>query len=85
MKSLAILGSTGSIGRQALAVAEREAARIRVVGLAAGRGLDDLCDQARRFHPRAVALEHAADPRNARDRLESACPEPRCSWAWGRR
>jgi 1-deoxy-D-xylulose-5-phosphate reductoisomerase len=50
-RRLAVLGSTGSIGRQALDVAERERERVRVTALAAGRALDALCEQARRFRP----------------------------------
>ena len=43
---LVILGSTGSIGRQALDVARVHAERLRVVGLAAGRDAAALEDQA---------------------------------------
>jgi 1-deoxy-D-xylulose-5-phosphate reductoisomerase len=73
-RRLAVLGSTGSIGRQALDVAERERERVRVTALAAGRALDALCEQARRFRPGALALEHAADPAAARLALAAASP-----------
>jgi len=50
-----ILGSTGSIGRQALEVIEANPDKFRVVGLAAGGSHPDLlADQARRFHPDEV-------------------------------
>jgi len=42
MKSLAILGSTGSIGRQTLQVVESLPERFRVVALAAGGNLEEL-------------------------------------------
>jgi 1-deoxy-D-xylulose-5-phosphate reductoisomerase len=74
---LTVLGSTGSIGRQALQVAAREAERVRVVALAAGGALDALCEQARRWRPQAVALESAADPAGARAALEAAVPGAR--------
>ncbi len=74
MLRLAILGSTGSIGRQALEVAAREHERVRVSALAAGGGLEALCDQARRFRPAALALEHARDPAAARAQLTHAAP-----------
>jgi 1-deoxy-D-xylulose-5-phosphate reductoisomerase len=74
VRGVAVLGSTGSIGRQALDVAEREARRLRVVGLAAGRSLEELCAQARRFRPGAVALEEARDPVVAAARLREAAP-----------
>jgi 1-deoxy-D-xylulose-5-phosphate reductoisomerase len=71
---LAVLGSTGSIGTQALAVAAREHERLEVVALAAGASLDRLCEQAHAFRPRMLALERAADPAAARRRLADAAP-----------
>jgi 1-deoxy-D-xylulose-5-phosphate reductoisomerase len=71
---IAVLGSTGSIGTQTLAVATRERERVEVVALAAGSALDTLCAQAREFRPRAVALECAADHAAARRRLAEAAP-----------
>ena len=53
---LAILGSTGSIGTQALGVVEACAGEFDVVGLAAGRNLDLLLEQARCFGVDRVAL-----------------------------
>ena len=44
--NIALLGSTGSIGRQTLDVVSRLGGRLRVVGLAAGRGRDTLLAQA---------------------------------------
>jgi len=73
-RRLAVLGSTGSIGRQALEVASRAPDRVRVTGLAAGRALEALCEQARRFHPAALALEHPADATTARAALAAASP-----------
>lgn len=71
---LAVLGSTGSIGRQALEVAQRETERVSVIALAAGRSLDSLCAQAARVRPQWIALEHAADVAHARNRLADAAP-----------
>lgn len=48
-KRVAILGSTGSIGTQALDVISRFPDRFQVVGLAAGRNVELLRDQAQRF------------------------------------
>jgi len=53
MKELIILGSTGSIGTQALEVARRDG--YRVTALAAGRNADLLEKQAREFKPKIVA------------------------------
>jgi len=59
MRRLALLGSTGSIGRQAVAVAARLPERVHVVGLAARRSLESLCEQARRLAPGASASKSA--------------------------
>jgi 1-deoxy-D-xylulose-5-phosphate reductoisomerase len=50
-KRVAILGSTGSIGRQALDVIARHPERFEVVGLAAGRNVDLLAEQLTSFRP----------------------------------
>ena len=55
MKNVAILGSTGSIGTQALDVIARYPDRFRVVALAAGKRTAELLEQARRFSPDFVA------------------------------
>ncbi|MBV8074695.1 MAG: 1-deoxy-D-xylulose-5-phosphate reductoisomerase, partial [Candidatus Eremiobacteraeota bacterium] len=56
MKRIAILGSTGSIGRQALDVIARHPERFAVAGLAAGKNAALLREQAARFAPRVVSL-----------------------------
>jgi 1-deoxy-D-xylulose-5-phosphate reductoisomerase len=55
VKKVAILGSTGSIGRQALDVIARHPERFEVVGLAAGRNVELLERQVAQFRPRVVA------------------------------
>ena len=54
MKNLVILGSTGSIGTQALEIAEQ--AGDRVVGLAAARNVTLLEQQIRQFRPAVAAM-----------------------------
>jgi len=62
-RRLTILGSTGSIGRQALDVVRRYPDRFDVVGLSAGRDAHTLALQANEFDPEYVALESTgADP-----------------------
>jgi 1-deoxy-D-xylulose-5-phosphate reductoisomerase len=56
MKRLAILGSTGSIGRSTLAVVDAHPSRLSVVGLAAGGNADRLAEQIARYRPRVVAM-----------------------------
>ncbi|MBI4495325.1 MAG: 1-deoxy-D-xylulose-5-phosphate reductoisomerase [Deltaproteobacteria bacterium] len=60
MKNLAILGSTGSIGANALAIAGSYPHRFRVVALAAGRNAEAMAEQVRRFRPELAALEDRA-------------------------
>lgn len=55
-KGVAILGSTGSVGRNALGVIARFPRRFRVTALCAGRNAAALGEQARRFRPRYLCL-----------------------------
>jgi 1-deoxy-D-xylulose-5-phosphate reductoisomerase len=55
VKKVAILGSTGSIGRQTLDVISRHPERFEVVGLAAGRNVELLAEQRAKFRPQVVS------------------------------
>jgi len=59
-RKLSILGSTGSIGRQCLAVVESLPGRFGVVALAAGSNLDELAAQIERHRPEIVSVGDAA-------------------------
>jgi 1-deoxy-D-xylulose-5-phosphate reductoisomerase len=59
---VALLGSTGSIGRQTIEVLEAHADRFRVVALATGRNAAELEAQARRLGPAVAALADDAVP-----------------------
>ncbi len=61
MKRIAILGSTGSVGEQTLEVVAASPGRFEVVALAAGRSVEKLVEQVRRFRPRRVSVAEAAD------------------------
>jgi 1-deoxy-D-xylulose-5-phosphate reductoisomerase len=54
VKRLAVLGSTGSIGRQTLDVVRALPEYFRVVGLAAGRNIDLLAEQVGEFKPEFI-------------------------------
>ena len=54
VKSISVLGCTGSIGRQTIAVAEHIG--MPVAALTANRKIDLLEEQARRLHPKFVAV-----------------------------
>ena len=79
MKRIAILGSTGSIGTQALALAARHPGLFRIVGLAARDNLDLLAEQVRAFRPRVVSVGTAEGAAALRGRLDGAGAEV----AWG--
>src|SRR3954451_4419938 len=55
-RRVALLGSTGSIGRQTLDVLESNSDAFEVVALAAGSNATLLAEQAARFRPSGVAL-----------------------------
>ncbi len=54
IKQVAVLGSTGSIGRQTLEVISAHPRRFRIIALAAGKNLDLLTRQISQFKPRFV-------------------------------
>ena len=72
MKRIAILGSTGSIGRSTLSVAESYPARFQIVALAAGANLEDAFEQARHWHPRLVSMATEPNADVLRGRLNRA-------------
>jgi 1-deoxy-D-xylulose-5-phosphate reductoisomerase len=69
---LSILGSTGSIGRQCLAVVESLPERFQVVALAAGGNLDELVAQVARHRPELVSVADAAKASALAERLRAA-------------
>jgi 1-deoxy-D-xylulose-5-phosphate reductoisomerase len=69
MKHVAILGSTGSIGRSALAVVDAHPSRLKVVSLAAGDNATLLAEQIGRYRPDTVAMGTG----EGADRLKALC------------
>jgi 1-deoxy-D-xylulose-5-phosphate reductoisomerase len=69
VKRLAVLGSTGSIGEQTLAVVEAFPERFRVTALGAGRNVEKLAAQVRQLGPELVAVADADAARALRERL----------------
>ena len=72
MKRIAILGSTGSIGRSTLSVAESYPERFQIVALAAGGNLEAAFEQAKRWRPRVVSLASEKDADSLRSRLKKS-------------
>ncbi|HJS27910.1 MAG TPA: 1-deoxy-D-xylulose-5-phosphate reductoisomerase, partial [Actinomycetota bacterium] len=69
MRSLVILGSTGSVGTQALDVVRRNPDRFRVVGLSAGANQELLLGQIREFLPPLVAIADEQVAADVREKL----------------
>ena len=59
-KSIAVLGSTGSIGCSTLDLVARSPERFRITALTANRNVDLLIEQARQFQPDFVAIGDVA-------------------------
>src|ERR1700726_2416495 len=69
-KRIAILGSTGSIGRSTLSVAESYPDRFQIVALAAGGNIESALEQAQRWHPRVISMASESDADPLRSRLK---------------
>jgi 1-deoxy-D-xylulose-5-phosphate reductoisomerase len=69
-KGLALLGSTGSIGTQALEVVDRHNRRLRVEALAAYANVDVMEEQARKYRPRLVGMVSPQAASDLKARLE---------------
>ena len=72
MKRISILGSTGSIGRSTLSVAESYPDRFQIVALAAGSNVDAAFEQAVRWRPRVISVAAEKDADTLRSRLNTA-------------
>ncbi len=60
-KKITIIGSTGSIGTQALEVIEKISDQFEIIGLAAGSNVDLLNKQIEKFHPKTVCIGEKAE------------------------
>jgi 1-deoxy-D-xylulose-5-phosphate reductoisomerase len=69
MKSLALLGSTGSIGRSTLSIVAKFPEKFQVKTLTAKTSIDRLADQICTFHPEAVAVFDQTAATRLKDRL----------------
>jgi len=72
MKTIAVLGATGSIGASALDVVARHPDRFRVGALAAHRNVAALAELCVRFKPSLAVIADASLERELRDRLRAA-------------
>jgi len=72
MKRIAILGSTGSIGRSTLNIVETFPERFSVVSLAAGNNVELAFEQARRWQPQVVSMASTEAASQLHDKLKQA-------------
>ncbi len=70
MKQVVLLGSTGSIGTSTIKVAKDLPDRIRLIGLAAGRNVDLLRDQANQLQPTMIGMADSSSIDQLRQGLE---------------
>lgn len=71
LKKIAILGATGSIGRQCLSVVESLPGQFAVVALAAGTNVEELCAQIGKHRPQVVSVADEPRARELRERLQA--------------
>ena len=71
MRRIAILGSTGSIGRSTLSVAESYPDRFQIIALAAGSNVQAAFEQAVRWKPRVISVARETDADSVRKKLRA--------------
>lgn len=74
MKTVGVFGSTGSIGENTLRIVEHHKSLFKVHTLAAGRSLEKLVEQARKFRPKTLVLGDPTDVAPLREKLGSDAP-----------
>jgi 1-deoxy-D-xylulose-5-phosphate reductoisomerase len=72
MKSISILGSTGSIGQSTLSVVDALKDRFVVAGIAAGRDVGRLAEQVARYRPQLVSVAKESDLPGLKEKLRAA-------------
>ncbi len=85
MTRIAILGSTGSIGRSAVAVVGTHPGRLRITALAAGRNVRALVEQAAHLSPTAISMASEAALVEARALLPPEISKAVAVWEHGSR
>jgi 1-deoxy-D-xylulose-5-phosphate reductoisomerase len=71
MKRIAILGSTGSIGRSTLNVIENNPERFQLLTMAAGSNIEAALEDARRWRPKVLSLGSEQNAEKARQQLKA--------------
>ncbi len=74
MKRITILGSTGSVGRNALEIISNHRDQFKVVALTAGKNIGLIEEQIQSFSPEVVAVADEAAARDLRSRMQKHAP-----------
>ncbi len=73
MIEIALIGSTGSVGTQALEVVREHPEEFRIAALSAHKNLPLLLEQIREFHPRAVGISDEKTYISAKEYIDKDC------------
>ncbi|MFR7473541.1 MAG: hypothetical protein ACLUVV_02205 [Christensenellales bacterium] len=73
MIEIALIGSTGSVGTQALEVVREHPEEFRIVALTAHKNLPLLLKQIREFHPKAVGISDDKTYNSAKAYIDKDC------------
>lgn len=69
MKKIAVLGSTGSIGKSTLSVVDHHPDRFQIVGLAAGNNVNEMVRQAKAVRPQIISMADRESAEEVRHRV----------------
>lgn len=69
MKKIAVLGSTGSIGKNTLAVVNAHSDRFQIVALAAGSNVEEMVRQAEAVRPQIISMAEREAAEKVRERI----------------
>jgi 1-deoxy-D-xylulose-5-phosphate reductoisomerase len=76
VKAITLLGSTGSIGTQTLAIVAQYPEQFRVVGMATGRNVELFAQQVRQFKPEIIAIEDESKLAELKAAIADLAPQP---------
>ena len=79
-RKISILGSTGSIGQSTLGVVDAFPELLEVTALSAGRNVEILAEQVKKYRPSLVSLRSSEDARRLESLLGPGDPRPEISW-----
>lgn len=79
-RKISILGSTGSIGQSTLGVVDAFPELLEVTALSAGRNVEILAEQVKKYRPSLVSLRSSEDARRLESLLSPGGPRPEITW-----